>query len=620
MLIKKIGTSQLGKAGDAERSAAAKREDETSSLNTLRNSLGAGNTLDFGTALQDRYEVEQVIGYGGMSTVYRARDLRFTEAVRVVAVKEMFDISTDPAVREDKFRRFKQEANTLAMLNHPLIPKIYDFFPHNDRIYLIIEYVDGKNFETMLEENNAPLEERDVLEWGIQLCEVLAYLHAQKPKPIIFRDMKPSNVMLTHDKRLMLIDFGIAKFFQDDKKGTMIGTEGYSPPEQYKGLALPGGDIYALGATLHQLLTNSDPRIEIPFTFHERMPRALNPKISAEAEAVVMKALEFDINRRWTNVLDFQQALINIVQPGGRVGSGTSTIGGAAGTRDLNLPVKNGRLATGALDPSQIGPMINPTNLPPSAARSGVMPGAVVAANNQLVLTPETPTTKQIWSFACEEEVRSSPVVHQNMVFIGSYDSNLYALDAKTGQFIWKAATNGGVAGTPCIAEKLVIVGSEDGSVYAFDQATGQQQWVFRTGGPVRSSPRYHSPMVFFGSDDYHVYCVEARTGRQAWKQRTWKAVRSSPAIAAGKIFIGSDDAQLYALDGSNGNQVWKFRAMDEIRSSPVVQDNMIFVGSMDNHLHCIDAQTGWQLWRFKTESYVSSSPACKTGRSILAR
>src|SRR5690349_10142780 len=106
MLIKKIGTSQLGKGGEADRNAAAKREDETSSLNTLRNSLGAGNTLDFGTALQDRYEVEQVIGYGGMSTVYRARDLRFTEAVRVVAVKEMFDISTDPAGREDKFRRF----------------------------------------------------------------------------------------------------------------------------------------------------------------------------------------------------------------------------------------------------------------------------------------------------------------------------------------------------------------------------------------------------------------------------------------------------------------------------------------------------------------------------------
>ncbi len=607
MLIKKIGTSQLGKGGEA----AAKREDETSSLNSLRNSLGAGTTLDFGTALQDRYEVEQVIGYGGMSTVYRARDLRFTEAVRVVAVKEMFDVSTDPAVREDKFKRFKQEANTLAMLNHPAIPKIYDFFPHNDRIYLIIEYVDGKNLETLLEEKAQPLEEREVLGWGAQLCEVLNYLHSQKPKPIVFRDMKPSNVMLTNSGRLMLVDFGIAKFFQEDKKGTMIGTEGYSPPEQYKGLALPGGDIYALGATLHQLLTNSDPRIEIPFTFHERQPRALNPKISQAAEEVVMKALEFDINRRWANVNEFQQALLNVIQPGSNNAS-QNYQSNANSTRDLNLPVTNGRLATGALDASQLGPMINPTSLPNQPNRQPAMPSA---AREQIGPASDTPISKLVWSFASEEEVRSSPVVSQNMVFVGSYDSNLYALDAKNGQFVWKAATNGGVAGTPCLADQMVVVGSEDGNVYAFDQARGQQQWVFRTGGPVRSSPRFHAPMIFFGSDDYHIYCVEARTGRQVWKTRTWKSVRSSPTIANGKIYIGSEDSQLYALDGTNGNVAWKWRAQDEIRSSPAVVDNKVFVGSIDNHIHCIDAQTGWQLWRYKTGGVVISSPTVVNGK-----
>ncbi|NWJ97388.1 MAG: serine/threonine-protein kinase [Chloroflexi bacterium] len=609
MLIKKIGTSQLGKGGEGAN--PTKRDDETSSLNTLRNSLGTGNTLDFGTALQDRYEVEQVIGYGGMSTVYRARDLRFTEAVRVVAVKEMFDVSTDPAVREDKFRRFKQEANTLAMLNHPSIPKIYDFFPHNDRIYLIIEFVDGKNLEVLLEERNEPLEEREVLEWGAQLCEVLTYLHSQKPKPIIFRDMKPSNVMLTTTGRLMLVDFGIAKFFQEDKKGTMIGTEGYSPPEQYKGMALPGGDIYALGATLHQLLTNNDPRVEIPFTFHERRPHTLNPKISAETDAVIMKALEFDINRRWTTAVEFQHVMLNAIQPG-TSNTTTTTANNSSSTRDLNLPIKNGRLTTNALEVAQFSPMVNPT-LPTSHLARPV--AAPAARPEELGLRNDTPVAKMVWSFGSEEEVRSSPVVNQNMVFIGSYDSNLYALDAKNGQFIWKAATNGGVAGTPCLAEQLIVVGSEDGSVYAFDQSRGQQQWVFRTTGPVRSSPRYQPPMIFFGSDDYHIYCVEARTGRQAWKARTWKPVRSSAVISAGKIFIGSDDSQLYALDGSNGNQVWKWRAQDEIRSSPAVYDNKIFVGSMDSHIYCIDAQTSWPLWKHKTGGYVSSSPTVQNNK-----
>lgn len=609
MLIKKIGTSQLGKAGEADRAAQTKRDDETTSLNSLRTSLGTGNTLDFGTALQDRYEIEQVIGYGGMSTVYRARDLRFTEAVRVVAVKEMFDISTDPAVREDKFRRFKQEANTLAMLNHPAILKIYDFFPHNDRIYLILEYLDGKNLETILEENNGPLDEKTVLDWGVQLCEVLTYLHSQKPKPIVFRDMKPSNVILTSAGRLMMVDFGIAKVFQDDKKGTMIGTEGYSPPEQYKGLALPGGDIYALGATLHQLLTNSDPRIEIPFTFHERSPRALNPKISQATEEAVMKALQFDINKRWSTAQEFQQALWNILQGMG----GGASIHASAATRDLNLPVKSGRLQTGALDAAQLGPMINPTNLPAQPARA--VQGVATPAAPQVGPGIDTPVANLVWSFACEEEVRSSPVVNGNMVFVGSYDNNLYALDAKNGQFIWKAPTNGGVVGQPCIADQLVIVGSEDGSVYAFDQAKGQQQWAFRTGGPVRSSPRFFSPMIFFGSDDYHIYCLEARTGRQAWKTRTWKPVRSSAAIGAGKVFIGSDDSQLYALDGSNGNVVWKWRAQDEIGTSPIFVDNRIYIGSNDGHIYCIDAQTSWPLWKYKTNGIVRSSPAVQGGK-----
>ncbi len=600
MLIKKIGTSQLGKGGTPDPNSI-RAEDETSSLNTLRQSLGTGSTLAFGTALQDRYEIEQVIGYGGMSTVYRGRDLRFTDTVRVVAVKEMFDVSTDPAQREEKLRHFRQEANTLAMLNHPAIPKIYDFFPANDRIYLILEFVDGKNLETVLEEKKGPLEENKILEWAVELCDVLAYLHSQKPKPVVFRDMKPSNIMLTGSGRLMLVDFGIAKFFQEDKKGTMIGTEGYSPPEQYKGFALPGGDIYALGATLHQLLTFNDPRVEIPFTFHERLPRSINPAVSPVVEGIIMRALEYDINKRWASVGQLKQELLNVV----KAGPGESPTA-PGGTRGLTYPTRPGTASFGTSNLQ--------TNQAPYSHRGvgNAPPGSAIEA---LGPSQNTPVANLIWSFATEEEVRSSPVLNQTTVFFGSYDSNLYALEAKTGKFIWKAPTNGGVAGTPCLADPLVVIGSEDGGVYAYDQAEGKQQWVFRTNGPVRSSPRFHSPMLFFGSDDYHVYGIEAKTGRQAWKARTWKPVRSSPAIAQGKIYIGSDDGNLYCIDGTNGNVVWKFRAMDEIRSSPVIQNNLIFVGSLDNNLHCVDAQTGWGIWRFKTDSYVSSSPALVNGK-----
>lgn len=634
MIIKKIGTSQLGDDADPKgRRGGGKRDDETSSLEALRNSLGSGSTLGRNILLENRYEIEQVIGYGGMSTVYRARDTRFTQTVRVCAVKEMFDVSTDPGVRQDKMKRFEEEANFLALLNHIAIPKIYDFFAANDRRYLVMELIEGRNLETLLEDSAAPIDEQRVLEWGIILCDVLSYLHNHKPKSIVFRDMKPSNIMCTDEGRLVLIDFGIAKNFQEDKKGTMIGTEGYSPPEQYKGLALPGGDIYALGATLHQLLTNGDPRVEVPFTFHERMPRSLNAKISVETEAVIMKALEFDIARRWANVEEMRDALQKVL---GRGGAGTgpnrpsggqsSLLKKGVGTRDLAGSYQNG---TGLIHNDSIAAArtagigaVNPT-APIAASRAN---GTMV--NRSRVATPseavevgmpdDLPVADLVWSFACEEEVRNGILAHNGMVFVGSYDSNIYALDARTGDFIWKAPTNGGVCTTPCITDKLVVVGSEDGTLYAFETMKGQQVWTLRTGGPIRSSARYHSPLLFFGSDDQFVYCAEARTGKQVWKQRTWATVRSTPYINAGTVYIGSTDGHMYALDGNTGNVKWKYRASEGIVSSPVVEGNMIVVGSQDGNVHCIDSSSSWALWKFKTGNVVNSSPAIHNGKVYI--
>ncbi len=126
---------------------------------------------------------------------------------------------------------------------------------------------------------------------------MLSYLHNHTPEPIIFRDMKPSNVMINHHDHVILIDFGIAKPFQGGQRGTMIGTEGYSPPEQYRGEASHLADIYSLGATMHHLLTNKDPRLEAPFSFSERMIRTINPAVSDELEKVIYKTLQYSPQR-----------------------------------------------------------------------------------------------------------------------------------------------------------------------------------------------------------------------------------------------------------------------------------------------------------------------------------
>ena len=118
----------------------------------------------------------------------------------------------------------------LATLNHPAIPRIYDYFTQDDHSYLVLEFIHGKDLETVIADANGFLPEDQVISWAIQLCDVLSYLHAHKPDPIVFRDMKPSNVMINHNGDVVLVDFGIAKTFQSGQKGTMIGTEGYSPP------------------------------------------------------------------------------------------------------------------------------------------------------------------------------------------------------------------------------------------------------------------------------------------------------------------------------------------------------------------------------------------------------
>src|SRR5262245_34119615 len=257
-------------------------------------------TMQPGVILQSRYLIEGTLGVGGVSVVEPGPDLRFKDVVRPCAIKEMAQSAPDSNTRLLNLKNFERESGLLATLQHPAIPKVYDFFEENGRVYLILELIPGKDLESVLDDNNGPLPEERVARWGLQICDVLVYLHGQQPDPLVFRDMKPSNVMVTPDDRIVLIDFGIARDLVRTK-GTMIGTEGYSPPEQYRGEAEPRSDIYALGATLHQLLTASDPRLETPFTFHERPLRTLNPDVSPEMAAVVGRALEYDKNVRWSS-------------------------------------------------------------------------------------------------------------------------------------------------------------------------------------------------------------------------------------------------------------------------------------------------------------------------------
>lgn len=555
--------SQMPKPPDATKDVGSRPrqsqagEEASQAGDSSRSSGGEIHALSEGSKLQNRYVIEGILGIGGMSVVYRGRDLRFKDVVRHCAIKEMYQRSPDSQTRMLNLKHFEREAGLLATLNHPAIPKVYDFFEENSRLYLVQELVPGKDLETLLDEEGKPFEEARVAGWAIQICDVLSYLHSHKPEPIVFRDMKPSNVLLTPEERIVLVDFGIARLIDpNERKGTMIGTEGYAPPEQYRGMAEPQGDIYALGASMHHLLTNNDPRLETPFTFHERPIRKLNPAISEDLESMVSKSLEYDMSARWANAEEFKQALLDISGVNRAV---ASSMGGA-----------------------QIAP-----------PRTGY----------------GSQTTELVWEFTCEDEIRSTPCVHNDMVLVGSYDTNLYALDGMTGKFHWKYATEGGLSSSPTIWQDIAIVGSEDGAVYGIDLRNGSRRWIFRTDKPVRSSPRVQERITFIGSDDQHFYALDGLRGVLIWKYRAYMPFRSSACIGKNVVYTGCDDAHVYCLEIRSASMKWKQRTQQPIVSTPYYKDGLLYVGSMDNHLYALDSESGMITWKFRTGRSIFSSP-----------
>jgi serine/threonine protein kinase len=276
--------------------------------NTPNSSAQSGSLpgpLEAGTVLQRRYAIQRLLGGGGMGMVYLAYDQRLSN--RPCAIKEMVDHFIDAAQRVEANEYFAREADTLAQLKHPAIPAISDRFDHQNRHYLVMEYVEGRNLEEEIAARGGPLPEGLVIDIARQLCDVLAYLHGLVP-PIIYRDMKPSNVMLTEKGRVVLVDFGIARLFKAARKGTMIGTLGFAPPEQYQGVADPRSDLYSLGATLHYVVTGRDPEKFPPFSFPP--VRTLRPDISTNLAGAIDHALAYEMDGRPASVQEFRDMLL----------------------------------------------------------------------------------------------------------------------------------------------------------------------------------------------------------------------------------------------------------------------------------------------------------------------
>jgi len=272
--------------------------------------------LSPGTMLQNRYLIQRVLGQGGMGAVYLALDYRLGQ--NPIAVKENLDTSPQAQVQ------FQHEANVLANLGHPNLPKVFDHFVEpSGRQYLVMEYVAGDDLDTLVQQRDA-LPEAQVLAWADALLDALSYLHSQ-PQPVIHRDIKPANIKLTPDGKIKLVDFGLVKLYDTTNPYTKtivhnVGSPQYAPPEQFNptGHTDARSDLYALGATLYHLLTGQAPatatdRVINPQVFC--MPRHINATIAPTTEAAIMRAMELPINNRFQTAAEMRQALQGVLPP-----------------------------------------------------------------------------------------------------------------------------------------------------------------------------------------------------------------------------------------------------------------------------------------------------------------
>jgi eukaryotic-like serine/threonine-protein kinase len=252
------------------------------------------------------------------------------------------------------------------------------------------------------------------------------------------------------------------------------------------------------------------------------------------------------------------------------------------------------------------------------------------------------------WSFHTPGAVISSPAIASGVVYFGSTDHNLYAVDATAGTLKWKFKTGSRISSSPAVADGAVYFESYDGNFYAVDALSGKEKWHFQTGGERRfaathlhgvqpapetmpdpfdvylSSPAVVSGTIYFGSGDKNIYALDAQSGKLKWKFSTGDVVHASPAVADGVVFIGSWDSYFYALDAATGEQKWRFKTGEDpdthnqvgIQSSAAVADGMVYFGCRDSNFYALDARTGEKKWTINNKgSWVVDSPAVQAGK-----
>jgi eukaryotic-like serine/threonine-protein kinase len=565
--------------------------------------------LPANSLLKQRYLILSRLGQGGMGAVYKAADTQLGD--RLVAVKEMSQKGLDAQEIVEAAETFKQEALMLAGLpHHPNLPSIYDHFAEGGRWYLVMDFIAGQTLEEHLARAKGgylPVEE--VLDIGIQLCTVLGYLHQHKP-PIIFRDLKPANVMRTADGHLYLIDFGIARNFkQGQAKDTIAyGSAGYAAPEQYgKAQTTQQSDIYSLGATLHYLLSGTDPS-QTPFDFAP----LTNSPIPAGLSMLIAQMVETKVDKRPASMAEVKQALQRIAtQPAGSQLPPTQYAGGASlppTPPASNLP----------LPPTQRARVFFPLGTLHYTYRGhAVNVEFVVWSPDGMRIASGNVQGMDVWDVVTGRKTFSGACAHGGIAWspdggrIAYGFSPLVVCDALTGHIIRQLAeTVTALAWSPDGTQIVFSDNIYKKTIFVTNATTGKNMLIF---GGHQKKDVYSlawSPdgrRIASGSDDNTVQAWDAMSGRTLCTYRGHSSyVRGVVWSPDGRrIASGSWDKTAQVWEASTGKHIFTYRGhsgdVHAVSWSP--DGKYIASASQDKTVQVWEANTGKPVYTYRGHS-----------------
>ncbi len=610
----------------------------------------AGDKLESG-----HYTVIKVLGQGGMGVVYHCHD----EALqRDVAIKLLLPELT---MNKETLDGFIQEARLAAQLEHPNIVTIYEIGKEErgNKVhhYIAMEYLTGGNLASRIDAKQLSIEH--CLNWMKQLSNGLAYAHK---RGIVHQDIKADNIFITTEGDLKIGDFGLARLAAGRIKGRSghhgMGTPAYMSPELCRGDPQDHrSDIYSMGILFYEMATGQLPykargMIEMAMK-HTSAPipsaRRLNPQVPEALDRVIQKMMAKQPGDRYQDmaqvlailddlIFELRVARLGLAPKTGAAGRA----GGSGFFERKSEPAAPGTAAAPFTEPvvsradrARSGPLFSSSGapfttsgplpvvepaMPPldgAPARTSVGPPAGPAPAPPLrpagEAAPTPPPARDIarkhlelvWAFHSYGPIgwKSSPVLSRDgsLIYCGSADGSLYALDARLGTKIWGLETGGPLLGSVALVQDKLIAASTDGHVYALTARAGTLIWKRPAGSPIVCTPSVCQENVLVGTMDGELLCLFIKSGEERWRFKTGDAVVSNPEVSAPAVYVTSKDRHLYALGLNSGQLNWKFQAPSPLISGPIAASDSVYLGGMDGVFYGLDADSGKVIWQYET-------------------